>query len=268
MVGDRIRDAIARAGRTQSSVAAEIGLAPDKLSKSLGGVRAFSDRELDALSEVLGVSSTYLRTGQPEGGVEPGPALLQQRILDSAAELIATRGFHAVRIADIADACDVSSGTVHYYFATRDDVLTAALQHCAERMFSRVQARLDQLGADPAAQIRYLIDSQLPVDAAVWSEWSVWVQFWTEAVLVPALRPAHNDLYGRWWNLVHAVVTDAQKAGVLAARDSRMTVARFTALVDGAAIQVLTRAPTMDVDLMRALLTDVFWPQTETADVR
>ncbi|KXF52927.1 hypothetical protein AXA44_08840 [Rhodococcus sp. SC4] len=265
MDGNRIRDAITRSGRTQSSVAAEIGLAPHKLSKSLAGTRAFKPTELAALADALGVSTHCLLTGRQDADSHVDSLLPERRILDSAAELIATHGFHSVRIADIAQACDVSTGAVHYYFPTRDDVLTAALQHYAERMFLRVQARLDQLRDDPTAQIRHLIDSQLPVDPAVRNEWSVWIQFWTEAILVPALRPAHNNLYERWRTLVHTVVTNAQQAGIVGDRDPRKIAAQFTTLVDGAAIQLLTGAPGMDVDLMRGLLTEAFWPQHETA---
>ncbi|MEB8336877.1 TetR/AcrR family transcriptional regulator [Streptomyces endophyticus] len=265
MDGNRIRDAIARAARTQSSVAAEIGLAPHKLSKSLAGTRAFKPAEIAALADALGFSTEYLLTGRGDDGGHPDSPLPERRILDSAAQLIATRGFHMVRIADIAKACDVSTGTVHYYFPTRDDVLTAALQHYAERMFVRVRARLDQLRDDPTAQLHHLIDSQLPVDPVVRDEWSVWIQFWTEAILVPALRPAHNDLYERWRSLIHTVVVNAQHAGAIGDRDPGMIAARFTSLVDGAATQLLTGTPGMNVELMRALLTEVFWPPYEAA---
>ena len=50
----------------------------------------------------------------------------QLTILDAAAGLIAERGYHAVRVADIAAVAGTSTGTVHYYFPGKDDVLTAA----------------------------------------------------------------------------------------------------------------------------------------------
>ncbi|MDV6271179.1 TetR/AcrR family transcriptional regulator [Rhodococcus globerulus] len=243
-------------------MAAEIGLEPHKLSKSVAGIRVLQEAELVALSAALGVSTAYLKTGDEKSAPrQPHTLSPERRILDSAAERIATQGFHSVRIADIASASNVSTGTVHYYFPTRDDVLTAALQHYAERMFVRVQKRLAASHSDPAEQIRYLINSQLPLDPTVSNEWSVWVQFWNEAMLVPNLRPAHNALYERWKTLVRSVVTNAQTNGVITVRDASMVATQFTALVDGTAIQLLTGAPGMTADIMRTLLTQVFWPE-------
>lgn len=261
MTGVRVRNLIAQAGRTHSSIADEIGLAPHKLSKSLSGARAFRDSEIDELAKALRVSRDHLLNDdiEPAGGYVH-PFHPRDRMLEAAAELIATQGFHVVRIADIARACDVSTGTVHYYFPTRDDVLTAALRYYAERMFARLEVALRQLVDDPEGQINLLIDSQLPVDPAVRDEWSVWIQFWTEALLVPALRPAHNDLYQRWRGLVRSVVDNAVSAGVVVGRDPQLVALRFTTVVDGAAIQLLTGAPGIDAALMRSLLSEVFWP--------
>jgi AcrR family transcriptional regulator len=260
MMGARVRQAIANAGRTQASVADEIGLATHKLSKSLSGARTFRDAEVDRLARALSVSREYLLSGgtgdQRENCDLSTP---RDRILDAAADLIATQGIHVVRIADIAQACGVSTGTVHYYFPTRDDVLTAALQHYAQRMFTRLEGTLSRI-EDPSEQLRYLIDSQLPTDPVVRDEWSVWVQFWTEAVLIPALRPAHNELYARWRKLVLSVVERAAAAGLIADSDPSVVAIRFTTLVDGAVIQLLTETPGTNIEQVRSLLAEAFWP--------
>lgn len=257
----RVREAILRSGRTQASIAAEVGLEPHKLSKSLSGSRSFRGTELRAIATAVGLSSDFFAGSDPDAAAPPAePRGLRPRILDSAAELIARQGFDAVRISDIAAVCGVSTGTVHYHFPTRDDVLTAALKHCAERMFLRVERELAELSGDPSAQLRHLIDSQVPLNPLVRDEWSVWVQFWTHAILFPELRPAHNDLYRRWRELVHAAVSDAARAGIVDSTDPRMTAVRFTSLVDGTALRLLTGEPEMSADLMRRLLSEVFWP--------
>lgn len=259
MMGVRVRQAILNAGRTQTSVAEQIGLAVDKFSKSLSGTRAFRDTEIDQLSMALGISRDYLVHGTGADLVGQDAKSPRERILDAAAKLIATQGFHTVRVADIAQECGVSTGTIHYYFPTRDDVLTAALHHYAERMFARLEGALNHLD-DPAQRLRYLIDSQLPTNPDVRDEWSVWVQFWTEAMLIPALRPAHNQLYGRWRSIVHEVVERAVDAGLIPGVDPSTATIRFTTLLDGAAIQLLTHAPDADVERVRVLLREVFWP--------
>src|SRR3954454_2171182 len=67
------------------------------------------------------------RPGRPPGPDPRRPERLEQ-ILAAACRAILERGFPATRIADIARAAGVSTGTVHYYFATKDEVLVAALK--------------------------------------------------------------------------------------------------------------------------------------------
>ena len=72
-------------------------------------------------------------------------------ILDAAAQLIAERGYHSVRISDIAQVVGTSTGAVHYYFPGKSDVLTAALRHAVDNAFDRQSRELraiDWAGAE------------------------------------------------------------------------------------------------------------------------
>src|ERR1700753_2458837 len=44
-------------------------------------------------------------------------------ILDAAVRVFARQGFHACRVADIADEAGVAYGLVYHYFASKDEVL-------------------------------------------------------------------------------------------------------------------------------------------------
>ena len=60
-------------------------------------------------------------------GVEDARKL---EILQATWQLIAERGYHEVRVADIAKAVGTSTGTVHYHFPGKQDVLVEALRYC------------------------------------------------------------------------------------------------------------------------------------------
>jgi len=178
-------------------------------------------------------------------------------ILDAAGRLIAERGYHAVRIADIARLVGTSTGAVHYYFPGKNDVLTAALSHTVDRAFERQSAELTRID-DAHQRLLKLIDMQLPTVGRVRDEWSVWMQFWAEATIHPELRPVHNRFYARWQETVARIVLRGQRQGVFRAdADVDGVTRRLTALTDGVAIQVLTGAPGMTVTVMRELLVDV-----------
>lgn len=177
-------------------------------------------------------------------------------ILDAAGALIAERGYHAVRIADIARAVGTSTGAVHYYFPGKNDVLTAALRHTVDRAFQRQSAALARID-DAHERLLKLIEMQLPSMGQVRDEWSVWMQFWAEATIHPELRPAHNQFYARWHDSIARTVRRGQRQGVFRPDlDVEAITRRLTALTDGLAIQVITGTPGMTVTVMREMLVE------------
>lgn len=178
-------------------------------------------------------------------------------ILEAAWRLVAERGYHQVRVQDIARVCGTSTGTVHYYFPGKDDVLREALRYSVDRAFER---QGEQLGRIDNARKRLLalIELQLPTGGQVRDEWSIWLQFWTEASLDPELRPVHNAFYERWADTVERIVRRGQRQSIFREDvDVHGFAQLFTATTDGMAIKVLTGAPGAGVEVMRSVLTDL-----------
>ena len=94
-------------------------------------------------------------------------------------------------IADVAGAADVSTGTVHYYFATRDEVLIAALKHATDRLFARVGGRRGASAAParPPARGR---GAARPVRAR--DEYVLWIELWLRVLHQPDLLPGIEAL--------------------------------------------------------------------------
>ena len=53
-------------------------------------------------------------------------------ILEAAARLFAEKGFHRTTTRDIAEAADVSEGTLYNYFENKDELLMGIMAHLAE----------------------------------------------------------------------------------------------------------------------------------------
>jgi len=267
VVRERVRRLIDARPETKREFAVRVGLEPTKLSKSLHGKRRFTAAELAAVAAAGGVSLQWLLYGNGAGPEEPSPAeqtgagspvgdeARRRDFLEAAWKLISERGYHAVRIADIAHACGTSSGAVHYYFPGKQDVLSAALHYCVEQAFARQSSELKAID-DARERMLKLIEEQLPQPGQVRQEWSIWLQFWSEAALRAELRPIHNDFYARWRDTVIRIVRRGQRQGVFRDVDAEDFALRYTALTDGLGVQVLTEAPGVTVDRMRQALLD------------
>ena len=162
----------------------------------------------------------------------------RRAILDAAVSVVVERGYAAARVSDIAKRAGTSTGTVHYYFPTKVDVLDAALQHASERSHQRHRAELVSL-AEPREQMLRLIDLQIP-DADIADEWSIWLEFWNEARRRDELRERNHEIYTRWVSMIESIVRNGQRQGQFAQDvDPADFALRFAGLFDGLGIQVL-----------------------------
>ncbi|MDJ0357356.1 TetR/AcrR family transcriptional regulator [Paenarthrobacter sp. PH39-S1] len=177
-------------------------------------------------------------------------------ILEAAWQLIAERGYHHVRVQDVARICGTSTGTIHYYFPGKDDVLREALRYCVDQAFERQGSILRQID-NARKRLLALIEMQLPSGVQIRNEWSIWLQFWSETCLNLDLRPVHNDFYARWMDAVVSIVRRGQRQGIFRDVDPVVFARLLTSATDGAAIKILTGAPGMSVDVMRNMLVSI-----------
>jgi AcrR family transcriptional regulator len=191
--------------------------------------------------------------------MSPRPSVEDQRrteILEAACAAIAERGFAAVRISDIAARAGTSTGTVHYYFTTREDVLHQALRFAFEQSLERQITELAK-HRSPRRRLIRLIELNLPDDPVVVQEWIVWMEFWIEALHQPDLRPVNEELYGHWRRLVAGIIEHGQRDGSFdASVDAEDLANRLVALIDGLAIQVLLHSEHMTIRMMRRLCVE------------
>ena len=79
------------------------------------------------------------------------PDVRRRQIIEATHSVTMARGLHDLRVQDVADELDVSSGLIHYHFATKDDLIEAMLGEMAEREVAGVRRAISRL-ATPEEQ--------------------------------------------------------------------------------------------------------------------
>src|SRR5258707_12817380 len=96
-----------------------------------------------------------MTTAAAEGLRERTKRLMGQQLSDPATQMFMERGFDAVRVTEIAEACGVSEKTVFNYFPTKESLILVRL----ESTMASLESGLTQPGAEPAeAALRILKD--------------------------------------------------------------------------------------------------------------
>ncbi|TQS41100.1 TetR family transcriptional regulator [Cryptosporangium phraense] len=179
---------------------------------------------------------------------------LRARLSSTATRLFLDRGFDAVRVTEIAAACDVSEKTVFNYFPTKEALLLDRF----DDTLTSLQRLLSTADADLLDAARTVLDAELDALAG-WLERQEdpagareqLRRFRELAVSTPGLRAYQHDMTERLTDVATGFLTDRGRG----APEARITAIAVTGLWRVQA-DSLTRHLT-DPDLRAAVATDV-----------
>ncbi|TQL66384.1 TetR family transcriptional regulator [Nocardioides albertanoniae] len=152
-------------------------------------------------------------------------------VLDAAIRLIAADGLAAVSIRAVAAEAGVSLAQVQYYFRSKEELITAALEQAEDEFLERVGVVLERPRS--RHRLRAVIDLWLPLDEARERRVKVWLASVGAAAVRPTLaeQARQTDEQLRDW-----FRTELAALGIA---DPEAGAAQLLALVDGVALQCM-----------------------------
>src|ERR1039458_4312688 len=149
-----------------------------------------------------------------EGLRERKKRLMRQQLSDTATQMFLERGFDAVRVTEIAEACGVSEKTVFNYFPTKESLILDRMESTMASLrtglagpgASPVEAALRILDDELGAMTSWLARQDDPVQAGASIR-----RFGTLIRATPSLRAHQSDMMDQ----VVAVAADVRRAAQL-----------------------------------------------------
>jgi AcrR family transcriptional regulator len=190
--------------------------------------------------------------------VSPRPSLTETRrneILAATSATIADRGLCETRIADIADHIGASPALILYYVPSKAALVTEALVYQDQVFHDAVKGELDNAGT-AIGKLGILVEASCPKPTRGNDEpdgWVLWPAAWEMSRHDPTLAAARARLDESWRNQIAAIVEEGIAAGEFDDVDSADFAIQLAALLDGLAIEVMLRDPTVDAARMRKL---------------
>ena len=160
-------------------------------------------------------------------------------ILDAAAEVVVERGLAETRVTDIADRVGISHGLVHYYFPTKDALVTATMHHLAAADTQRLLAAV-AASTNATEQLDRLLRAAVPSSGSR-DGWVLWVDAWSAGLRNEAVRQVHEDLDNSWSSTLKQVIDDGVGSGEFSCADPAAAASRLTALIDGLCLRLVLR---------------------------
>ncbi len=182
----------------------------------------------------------------------------RNRILVAAADCIVRDGLVNVRMAGIAKAAGVSSGLVHYHFATKEQLFTEVLSHSSAVSNALTEQALERAGTKPVQRLSAFLDRCLPSDDLLTHDWRLWQELDLLCLRQPALAKVGTDVY----ETIYATVADIITAGIesgdfdLDPADARSVAETAVALCDGVGARVVAPGPDLSLDQARSMVAN------------
>ena len=166
-------------------------------------------------------------------------------IVAAALAVARRKGLAATTVRDVAAEMGTSSGLVHHYFESMDEVLAAAFAQVAEADLARSAAEMAAADS-PIAALAAFFRTYAPADA----DWAfqLWLDAWAEAGRRPAIQATSRRLNLAWQGLLEKTVEAGVAAGRFTAPDPGAAAWRILSLVDGLALQVVAHGTTIGRD--------------------
>lgn len=164
-------------------------------------------------------------------------------IIDAALSVARRKGLAATTVRDVAAEMGSSSGLIHHYFETMDDVIAAAFERVAGQDLDETEEQLRDAGS-PTEVIRGFLSSYAPVG----DDWAfqLWLDAWAEAGRRPALREVSGRLNLAWAAMLERAIRDGVAAGDFTTTDPAGAAWRILSVVDGLALQVVAHQTIVD----------------------
>jgi AcrR family transcriptional regulator len=170
------------------------------------------------------------------------PADRRTAIIAATVDVARRKGLASTTVRDVAAEMGTSSGLIHHYFGSMDDVLAAAFEVVA-RQDLEVSAVSMAGSESPLEALRIFFRTYTPAD----KDWAfqLWLDAWAEAARRPAVQRTSRRLNLEWQALLERTIRAGVGAGVFSCADPGGAAWRILSLLDGLALQVVAHGTTI-----------------------
>jgi AcrR family transcriptional regulator len=162
------------------------------------------------------------------------PAERREAIVDAALRVMVRRGIAATTARDVAAEMGTSSGLIHHYFSSMDDLLAEAFDKVASDDLARTRSAIDE-HSDPVERLAVFFTTYNRVDG----DWGMqlWLDAWAEAARRPTLQRTSRRLNEEWQALVAELIRAGVDAGAMTCDEPDAVAWQIVSLLDGLELQ-------------------------------
>jgi AcrR family transcriptional regulator len=161
-------------------------------------------------------------------------------IVAATRAVMARNGIAGTTVRDVAAELGTSSGLIHHYYVSMDELLAEAFEQAARADLVEVLDTI-ALGSTPVQRLAIFFDTydRGLRDGSGDFGMQIWLDAWAEASRRPALRRTSRRLNEEWQRALAGIIREGVDAGVMVCPDPDASAWRILSLLDGLVLQVV-----------------------------
>ncbi|MFN2466156.1 MAG: TetR/AcrR family transcriptional regulator [Candidatus Dormibacteria bacterium] len=178
------------------------------------------------------------------------PAAREKRrqVIEAAAAVMARQGYAATSMKDVAQEAGIAQGLIHYYFASKDDLVMAVVKDSCDAMLAETVAAFEQASGGPLERVWPALESARERTKHRPEMWRIFVELYPLSLNNPALRAQFKELYDKITQTTLGMVEEINRQIPTPLPVDPQYFARvITAAIDGIALQAMAD-PALSVD--------------------
>jgi AcrR family transcriptional regulator len=184
----------------------------------------------------------------------------REAIVDAALAVMLRKGIAATTVRDVAQQMGTSSGLIHHYFESMDDLLASSFERAATQDLELTSTAMSG-GGSALERLRIFFTTYARAE----QDWAfqLWLDAWAEAARRPAVQKTSQRLNVAWQELLVDVIEDGVAEGSMTCADPPGAAWRILSLLDGLSLQ--TVAHRLDIDRVAVIDWSVAMAEAELA---
>ncbi len=161
------------------------------------------------------------------------PDTRRQALIDATIECLKQYGHEGLSVRKISAQAEVSIGLINHHFPNKDELVAQAYRHFNSTLIAGLQRAVDLAPPSPRARLSAFIAATFSPPNLDQDVLTVWVVFWGWCRHSKQIRRVHDETYGAYLELMHAMLGDLEKEVGKFELGLRLAAIGLTALLDG-----------------------------------
>lgn len=171
------------------------------------------------------------------------PETRREAIVEAAHAVAVRKGLAATTVRDVASEMGTSSGLIHHYFESMDQLLTTVFERVALADLGKTREAMDLAGTPTAKLIAYFAAFVDPRNDEVHQ---LWLDAWSEAGRNETLRETSRALNIEWQRLLSDAIGAGVETGEFHPVDVEEASWKTLSLLDGLSLQLIAHPTVLE----------------------